>query len=99
MAKNPGAHQAERQRVTVLGAVFRPATVGRFEYAEPLASDLRAGMLLLGDRNFAADLLNHIAATGAALYLGRDRPSGRRRGHSAGAREPRRNSSSASTSS
>ncbi|MCC9305876.1 hypothetical protein LN042_01925 [Kitasatospora sp. RB6PN24] len=37
----------------------------------------RAGTLLLGDRNFAAaDLLNHLAATGADLLV--RRKSGRR---------------------
>ncbi|MEU7852140.1 IS4 family transposase, partial [Nonomuraea sp. NPDC049141] len=54
----------------VFGAVFGPATLGELEYARRLATDLRAGMLLLGDRNFAAvDLLNHLAATGAELLV------------------------------
>ncbi|MFI0764683.1 IS4 family transposase [Streptomyces sp. NPDC021218] len=54
----------------VIGAVFGPATTGELEYAGRLAGDLRAGMLLLGDRNFAAaDLLNRFAATGAHLLV------------------------------
>lgn len=54
----------------VVGAVFGPATTGELEYAGRLAGDLRAGMLLLGDRNFAAaDLLNRLAATGADLLV------------------------------
>jgi transposase IS4-like protein/DDE family transposase len=55
---------------SVIGAVFGPATTGEQEYARRLAVDLRAGMLLLGDRNFAsAALLNHLAATGADLLV------------------------------
>ncbi|MEU1284549.1 IS4 family transposase [Kitasatospora sp. NPDC005856] len=55
---------------TVIGAVFGPATIGELEYAGRLADDLRAGMLLLGDRNFAAaGLLNHMAATGTHLLV------------------------------
>jgi hypothetical protein len=55
---------------SVIGAVFGPATTGELEYARRLAEDLRAGMLLLGDRNFAAaELLNHWAATGADLLV------------------------------
>ncbi|MFF8996369.1 IS4 family transposase, partial [Streptomyces sp. NPDC014983] len=54
----------------VIGAVFGPATVGELEYAGRLVGDLRAGMLLLGDRNFAAaDLLNRVATTGADLLV------------------------------
>ncbi|MFI6984270.1 IS4 family transposase [Embleya sp. NPDC050154] len=54
----------------VIGAVFGPATTGELEYAGRLAGDLRAGMLLLGDRNFAAaHLLNRFAATGAHLLV------------------------------
>ncbi|MFE0517140.1 IS4 family transposase [Streptomyces sp. NPDC058964] len=54
----------------VIGAVFGPAAVGELEYAGRLVGDLRAGMLLLGDRNFAAaDLLNRVAATGAHLLV------------------------------
>ncbi|MFI5775042.1 IS4 family transposase, partial [Streptomyces sp. NPDC051658] len=55
---------------SVIGAVFGPATTGELEYARRLAVDLRAGMLLLGDRNFAAAaLLNQLAATGADLLV------------------------------
>lgn len=54
----------------MIGAVFGPATTGELEYARRLAADLRAGMLLLGDRNFsAATLLNQLAATGADLLV------------------------------
>ncbi|WP_301184668.1 IS4 family transposase [Streptomyces niphimycinicus] len=54
----------------VIGAVFGPATTGELEYTGRPAGDLRAGMLLLGDRNFAAaDLLNRFAATGAHLLV------------------------------
>jgi len=54
----------------VIGAVFGPTTTGELEYAGRLAGDLRTGMLLLGDRNFAAaDLLNRLAATGADLLV------------------------------
>ncbi|MER8162700.1 hypothetical protein [Streptomyces sp. NPDC094472] len=38
----------------VIGAVFPSAATAELEYAGRLAGDLRAGMLLLGDRNFAA---------------------------------------------
>lgn len=55
---------------SVIGAVFGPASTGELEYARRLAGDLRVGMLLLGDRNFAAaDLLNHWAGTGADLLV------------------------------
>lgn len=55
---------------SVIGAVFGPAAIGELEYARRLAMDLRAGMLLLGDRNFAAAaLLNQWAATGADLLV------------------------------
>ncbi|MEU0522043.1 IS4 family transposase [Streptosporangium sp. NPDC006007] len=55
---------------SVIGAVFGPATTGELEYARRLAVGLRAGMLLLGDRNFAsAALLNQLAATGADLLV------------------------------
>lgn len=54
----------------VIGATFGSATVGELEYAGRLVGDLRAGMLLLGDRNFAAtDLLNRFAVTGAQLLV------------------------------
>jgi Insertion element 4 transposase N-terminal/Transposase DDE domain len=55
---------------TLIGAVFGPAVTGELDYAGRLAGDLRAGMLLLGDRNFAAtDLLDRLAATGADLLV------------------------------
>nr|BFD84319.1 IS4 family transposase [Streptomyces sp. Xyl84] len=55
---------------SVTGAVFGSAATGELEYARRLAVDLRAGMLLLGDRNFAAAaLLNQMAATGADLLV------------------------------
>ncbi|MEU6099082.1 IS4 family transposase, partial [Streptomyces sp. NPDC047079] len=55
---------------SVIGAVFGPAATGELEYARRLAVDLRAGMLLLGDRNFAAAaLLHQMAATGADLLV------------------------------
>jgi hypothetical protein len=55
---------------SVIGAVFGPATQGELEYARRLTDSLRAGMLLLGDRNFsAAALLNQMAATGADLLV------------------------------
>lgn len=55
---------------SAIGAVIGPATSGELEYARRLAVDLRAGMLLLGDRNLSsAALLNHWAATGADLLV------------------------------
>lgn len=55
---------------SVIGALFGPATTGELDYARRLAVHLRPGMLLLGDRNFAAAaLLNHLAATGADLLV------------------------------
>ncbi|MEU6239338.1 IS4 family transposase [Kitasatospora sp. NPDC047058] len=55
---------------SVIGAAFGPATTGELEYAGRLTGDLRAGMLLLADRNFAAaGLLNRLAATGAHLLV------------------------------
>ncbi|WP_327093289.1 IS4 family transposase [Nonomuraea sp. NBC_01738] len=55
---------------SVIAAVFGPASTGELDYTRRLAEHLRAGMLLLGDRNFAAtDLLNQVAATGADLLL------------------------------
>ncbi|WP_327089857.1 IS4 family transposase [Nonomuraea sp. NBC_01738] len=55
---------------SVIAAVFGPASTGELDYARRLAACLRSGMLLLGDRNFAAtDLLNQVAATGADLLV------------------------------
>lgn len=55
---------------SMIAATFGAATTGELEYARRLAAHLRAGMLLLGDRNFAAtDLLGQPAATGADLLV------------------------------
>ncbi|MEU1394466.1 MULTISPECIES: IS4 family transposase [unclassified Nonomuraea] len=55
---------------SVIAAVFGPASTGELDYARRLAACLRRGMLLLGDRNFAAtDLLNQVAAAGADLLV------------------------------
>lgn len=55
---------------SVIDAVFGPTSTGETSYAPTLLRSLRAGMLLLGDRNFAAkDLLADVAATGAELLV------------------------------
>ena len=55
---------------TVIDAVFGPTTIGETTYAPALLSSLRAGMLLLADRNFAAaGLLAKVAATGADVVV------------------------------
>lgn len=55
---------------SVLDAVFDPITTGEIAQAHRLARSLRAGMLLLGDRNYAAaDLITALAATGADLLI------------------------------
>lgn len=55
---------------TVLGAVFGSYRVGETTYAPRLADCLQPGMVLLGDRNFAATaLLERFAATGADLLI------------------------------
>jgi hypothetical protein len=55
---------------TVLDAVFGPTTIGETTYTPRLLPSLRAGMILLADRNFgAADLLTQIAGTGADLLV------------------------------
>lgn len=55
---------------SVIDAVFGPASTGEPGYAARLAGSLRPGMLLLADRNFAAaDLLTHLATTGADLLV------------------------------
>lgn len=55
---------------TIVDAVFGPTTVGETTQARALARGLRAGTLLLADRNFAAaDLLTDLAATGAAILV------------------------------
>jgi len=55
---------------TVIDAVFGPTTTGETTYTPRLLRSLRAGMILLADRNFAAaDLLADIAATGAHVLV------------------------------
>jgi hypothetical protein len=55
---------------TVINAVFGPTTTGESTYTPRLLSSLRAGMILLADRNFGAqDLLAQIAATGAEVLV------------------------------
>lgn len=55
---------------TVLDAVFGPASIGETTYTPQLLRSLRAGMILLGDRNFgAADLIAQIAATGSDVLI------------------------------
>jgi hypothetical protein len=55
---------------TIIDVVFGPTTSGETTYTPQLLRGLRPGMILLGDRNFAAkDLLAQIAATGAHLLV------------------------------
>jgi transposase IS4-like protein/DDE family transposase len=55
---------------TVIDAVFDPITTGELDQARALARNLRAGMLLLADRNYAAaKLVETLAATGADLLI------------------------------
>lgn len=55
---------------TVLGAVFGPSSTGETTYARRVLGCLRQGMVLLGDRNFAAaDLIGQIADTGAQVLV------------------------------
>ncbi|HEY3606772.1 MAG TPA: IS4 family transposase [Pseudonocardiaceae bacterium] len=55
---------------TLIDAVFGPTTTGETTYTPRLLRSLRAGMILLADRNFGAkDLLADIAATGAHLLV------------------------------
>lgn len=70
---------------TVLDAVFGPTTDGETTYAPRLLRSLRAGMIVLLDRNFAvAALVAQIAATGARVLVrvknGRALPMLRRHG-------------------
>lgn len=54
----------------VIDAVFGPTTTGETTSASGLLGSLRAGMIVLADRNFAAkDLLADIAATGADVLV------------------------------
>jgi hypothetical protein len=55
---------------SVIDAVFDPISTGEPTQARRLAANLRPGMLLLGDRNYAAaDLIGVFAATGAHLLI------------------------------
>ncbi|MPZ80740.1 MAG: IS4 family transposase [Actinophytocola sp.] len=55
---------------TLIDAVFGPTTTGETTYTPQLLRSLRAGMILLADRNFGAkDLLADIAATGAHVLV------------------------------
>jgi hypothetical protein len=54
----------------LIDAVFGPTTIGETTYAPRLLGSLKAGMIVLADRNFAAqDLLAQVAATGAHLLV------------------------------
>ncbi|MEU3221510.1 IS4 family transposase [Streptomyces sp. NPDC006971] len=55
---------------TLIDAVFGPTTSGETTYAPRLLPSLRPGMILLADRNFAAQgLITGIAATGAEALV------------------------------
>ncbi|WP_311137304.1 IS4 family transposase [Streptomyces sp. I6] len=55
---------------TLIDAVFGPTTSGETTHAPRLLPSLRPGMILLADRNFAAQgLINDIAATGAEVLV------------------------------
>lgn len=55
---------------TLIDAVFGPTTLGETTYTPRLLRSLRAGMILLGDRNFGAqDLIRDIAATEADVLI------------------------------
>ncbi|MFC7273414.1 IS4 family transposase [Paractinoplanes rhizophilus] len=55
---------------SVIDAVFDPIGTGELDQARVLARSLKAGMLLLADRNYAAaDLITTLAATGAELLI------------------------------
>jgi hypothetical protein len=55
---------------SVIAAVFGPATIGETSLAERLAGDIKTGMLLLADRNFASTrLLNLLTGNGAHLLV------------------------------
>ena len=54
----------------MIDAVFDPLTIAGLDQARALTRNLKAGMLLLADRNYAtADLLATPAATGADLLI------------------------------
>jgi hypothetical protein len=68
---------------TIIDAVFGPTTSGETTYAADLLGSLRAGMIVLADRNFAAGkLIAAIAATHADVLVrvktGRNLPALRR---------------------
>lgn len=55
---------------TLLGAVFGPTSRGETRYALDLVSAMGSGMIVLGDRNFAAaDLIADITGTGADVLI------------------------------
>ncbi|WP_249124604.1 transposase [Saccharopolyspora erythraea] len=55
---------------TIIDVVFGPTTTGEITYVPRLARTLRAGMILLLVRNFAAcDLIGAVAATGAEVMV------------------------------
>jgi hypothetical protein len=55
---------------TIIDAVFGPISTGELDQARTLARSLKAGMLLLADRNYAAaDLVKTLAATRADLLI------------------------------
>ena len=55
---------------TVIDAVFGPVSAGETTYAPRLLPSLRAGMIVLADRNFAAGgLLASVAGTGADFLV------------------------------
>jgi hypothetical protein len=55
---------------SIIDAVFGPTTTGETTYTPRLLPSLRAGMILLADRNFgAAGLLTQIAGTGAHMLV------------------------------
>lgn len=55
---------------TLLGAAFGPTSRGETRYALDLLPAMGQGMIVLGDRNFAAaDLIAQIAATGADVLI------------------------------
>jgi hypothetical protein len=54
----------------LIDAVFGPTSSGETRYASRLLGSLRSGMIVLADRNFAAqDLLAQIAGTGAHVLV------------------------------
>jgi len=55
---------------SMIGAVFGTSSIGETRWAPKLSAHLKAGMLLLADRNFAAqDLLATLSADGAHLLV------------------------------